>query len=103
MKDVLITGADCIVGSYIDFGIRTNHRSLDITNLTEVVKVCEKHKPKIIIHLAAETDVDLCERDATHAYNVNAIGTYNVATAARTIGAKLVYISTSDVFDGTKT
>jgi len=44
-----------------------------------------------------------CERDATHAYNVNAIGTYHMATAARTIGAKLVYISTSDVFDGTKT
>lgn len=99
----LITGADGMVGSYIDFGIRTNHRSLDITNLTEVLKVCRQHKPKVIIHLAAETDVDLCERDATHAYNVNAIGTYHMATAAKVIGAKLVYISTSDVFDGTKT
>lgn len=91
-----------MVGSYIDFGIRTNHRSLDITNLAEVLKVCKEHKPKFIIHLAAETDVDLCERDATHAYQINAVGTYNIATAARTIGAKLAYISTSDVFDGTK-
>jgi dTDP-4-dehydrorhamnose reductase len=98
----LITGADGMVGSYIDFGIRTNHRSLDITNLREVLKVCEKHQPKTIIHLAAETDVDLCERDATHAYNVNAIGTYHMAAAARSVGAKLVYISTSAVFDGTK-
>jgi len=101
-EHALITGADGMVGSYIDFGVRTNHRSLDITNLAEVLKVCGQHKPKLIIHLAAETDVDLCERDATHAYNVNAVGTYHMATAARILGAKLVYISTSDVFDGTK-
>lgn len=98
----LITGADGMIGSYIDFGIRTNHRSLDVTNFKEVMKVCNEHKPKLIIHLAAETDVDHCERDATHAYQVNAIGTYHMATAAKAIGAKLVYVSTSVVFDGTK-
>lgn len=98
----LITGADGMIGSYIDFGIRTNHRSLDVTNLAEVMKVCNEHKPELIIHLAAETDVDHCERDATHAYKVNAVGTYNMATAARAVGARLVYISTSVVFDGTK-
>jgi len=103
LDQTLITGADGMIGSYIDFGIRTNHRSLDVTNLAEVMKVCNEHTPKLIIHLAAETDVDLCERDATHAYQVNAVGTYHMATAARTVGAKLVYISTSDVFDGTKT
>jgi len=98
----LITGADGMIGNYINFGIRTNHRSLDITNLTEVMKVCNEHKPKLIIHLAAETDVDYCERDETHAYHVNAVGTYHMATAAKTVEAKLVYISTSGVFDGTK-
>ena len=99
----LITGADGMIGSYIDFGIRTNHRSLDVTNLAEVMKVCNAHKPKLIIHLAAETDVDHCEHDAAHAHNVNAVGTYNMATAAKKIGAKLIYISTSGVFDGIKT
>lgn len=98
----LITGADGMIGSYIDFGIRTNHRSLDVTNLAEVLKVCGIHKPKLIIHLAAETDVDQCEHDVTHAYQVNAVGAYNVATAARIVGAKMVYISTSSVFNGTK-
>src|SRR3989344_4148971 len=98
----LITGADGMIGSYIDFGIRTNHRSLDVTNLAEVMKVCNTHKPKLIIHLAAETDVDQCERDETHAYSVNAVGTYHMALAARDINAKLVYFSTSGVFDGTK-
>ncbi len=98
----LITGADGMIGSYIDFGMRTNHRALDVTNFAEVMKVCTERKPKLIIHLAAETDVDHCERDAAHAYNVNAVGTYHVAIAAKSVGAKLVYISTSGVFDGSK-
>jgi dTDP-4-dehydrorhamnose reductase len=102
LETALITGADGMIGSYIDFGVHTNHRALDVTNLAEVMRVCTEHKPKLIIHLAAETDVDHCEHDETHAYNVNAVGTYNVATAAKKIGAKLVYISTSGVFDGAK-
>lgn len=98
----LITGADGMIGSYIDFGIRTNHRTLDVTDLKEVLAVCKKHMPKLIVHLAAEVDFDRCERDTTHAYTVNAVGTYNMALAAREVGAKLVYVSTSAVFDGKK-
>jgi dTDP-4-dehydrorhamnose reductase len=99
---VLVTGASGMVGSYVDFGIKTDHRSLDITDLGEVLRVCELHKPKVILHLAAETDVDRCERDPEHAYAINSIGTYNMAVAAKNFGAKLVYISTAGVFDGEK-
>src|ERR1700754_3933984 len=100
LKHSLITGADGMVGSYIDFGTRTNHRSLDVADLKEVLTVCKKVAPKLIIHLAAETDFDRCERDSANAYMVNAVGTYNMAIAAREVGAKLVYVSTSVVFDG---
>lgn len=99
---VLITGAAGMVGSYVDFGIKTDHRSLDVTDLREVQKMFQKHKPKVVLHLAAEVDVDRCERDSIHASNVNAVGTYNIAIAAREIGALMVYISTSAVFDGSK-
>ncbi len=99
---VLITGADGMVGSYIDFGIKTNRRSLDITDLKETLSIIEKYKPEAIINLAAETDVDRCERDPEYAYFVNSIGAYHVAYAARKIGAKLVHISTAGVFDGEK-
>ncbi|MBU1255832.1 SDR family oxidoreductase [Patescibacteria group bacterium] len=99
---VLVTGSSGMVGSYVDFGIKTDHRSLDVTDLSEVLRVSEFYKPKVIFHLAAETDVDRCERDPEHAYLVNSIGTYNMAVAARNLGAKLVYISTAGVFDGTK-
>lgn len=91
-----------MVGSYVDFGIKTNRRSLDITDLKEAVTVVKKYNPRVVLHLAAETDVDRCERDPEYAFLVNGVGTYNMSVAAREIGAKLVYISTAGVFDGEK-
>jgi dTDP-4-dehydrorhamnose reductase len=99
---ILITGADGMVGSYIDFGIKTNRRSLDVTDLKEATAVIEKYKPEAILHLAAETDVDRCERDPEYAYLVNGCGTYNMASLARKFGIKLIYVSTAGVFDGKK-
>lgn len=99
---VLITGAGGMVGSYVDFGIKTDHTSLDITDLNEVMKIVKHHRPQAIIHLASETDVDLCDHDQNHAYAVNSVGVYNIATAAADVGAKLVYVSTAAVFDGEK-
>jgi dTDP-4-dehydrorhamnose reductase len=91
-----------MVGSYIDFGIKTDKRSLDVADMKETARVIKRHKPDIIIHLAAETDVDRCERDPNYAYIINSIGTYNIALAAKEVKAKLVYISTSGIFDGEK-
>ncbi|MDP2705030.1 MAG: sugar nucleotide-binding protein [Patescibacteria group bacterium] len=102
LNKVLITGASGMVGSYIDFGIKTDRESLDITDLDHVMKVIRHHRPQAIIHLAAETDVDLCDRDPRHAYKVNSVGTYNITIAAKDVGAKLIYISTAGVFDGEK-
>ncbi|KKU82117.1 MAG: dTDP-4-dehydrorhamnose reductase [Parcubacteria group bacterium GW2011_GWA1_47_8] len=103
LNKVLTIGAGGMVGSYVNFGIKTDHRSLDITDFHEVVRIVKQHKPQAIIHLAAETDVDRCDRDPNYAYLVNGAGTYNVATAASEVGAKLVYVSTAGIFDGEKT
>ncbi len=98
----LITGAGGMIGSYVDFGIRTDHTSLDVTDLAAVRATCREYMPPVIVHLAAATDLNRCEKDLAYAHMVNAVGTYNMALAAREIGAKLIYISTSDIFDGTK-
>lgn len=98
----LITGANGMVGSYFAFGLKTDIAELDVTDEEKVFAFVSRLKPRIIIHLAAETDVDRCEKDPEHAYRVNAIGTYNVALAARRVRAKLVYVSTAGVFDGNK-
>jgi dTDP-4-dehydrorhamnose reductase len=102
LSRTLITGADGMLGSYVDFGIKTNKRSLDITDIDETLSVIQKHKPLVILHLAAETNVERCERNPGYAYLVNSLGTYNIATAAKKVGAKLVYVSTSAVFNGQK-
>jgi len=102
LSNTLITGSDGMVGSYVDFGVRTNRRDLDVTDLKEAITQVKKYNPKIIIHLAAETDVDRCERDPGYAFLVNGVGTYNMTVAAREIGAKFIYVSTAGVFDGEK-
>ena len=53
------------------------------------------------MHTAAWTDVDGCEGDPDRAWRVNALGTRNVAEAARLVGARVCYVSTDYVFDGT--
>ena len=59
-------------------------------------------RPDAVIHAAALTDVDACERDPVWAQRVNVEGTRHVADAVHRLGARLVYISTDFVFDGTK-
>jgi len=101
MKEVLITSGG-VLASYIDFGTRLGRRDLDVTDRTAVMKACADRKPKVIIHCAALTDLAFCEQHPDQAHLVNAVGTYHVACGARSIGARLVYISTSGVFDGAK-
>jgi dTDP-4-dehydrorhamnose reductase len=79
----------------------TRHE-LDITDADQVWRIIQYSRPDVIIHAAAFTDVDGAECDCEKAYEVNAIGTKNVAEAAKRVGAKLVYISTDYVFDGQK-
>jgi dTDP-4-dehydrorhamnose reductase len=76
---------------------------LDITNETEVNKAIALIKPDVIVHCAAWTAVDAAE-DEENLEKVRAInsnGTRFLAQAARTNDAKMIYISTDYVFDGT--
>lgn len=74
----------------------------DLTDLASTVATIEGFEPHVVIHTAAMTDVDGCERDREMAYRVNLLGTRNVAVAAGKSSAALVYISTDYVFDGGK-
>lgn len=75
---------------------------MDITNAKEVNEVVSKYNPDVIIHCAAWTQVDKAEEEMLKCYKVNVLGTKNMADASIKTGAKIIYISTDYVFDGTK-
>lgn len=77
-------------------------KEMNITNKDEVEKVILDYKPNVIFHCAAYTAVDKAEEDRENCYNVNVNGTKNIVEVAKKINAKVVYISTDYVFDGTK-
>ncbi len=76
---------------------------LDITNADAVKKAIGEIKPDAVVHCAAWTAVDLAEDEDKRAtvFAVNVKGTENIAVACNKVGAKMVYISTDYVFDGT--
>lgn len=73
---------------------------MDITDQQQCTDMIKTFRPHIIIHCAAYTAVDQAEVDEDTAYAINASGTRNIAVAAESVKAKLVYISTDYVFDG---
>ncbi len=75
---------------------------MDITRPDEIDSILKEHRPDWIFHLAAETDVDLCEKEPDHCFTVNALGTENIVLACRAAQLPMVYISTAAVFDGQK-
>ena len=106
---VVITGASGQLGTDLrnillkESGIKIypfSKSELDITNQVLVKSLFETVKPNIILHCAANTNVDGCELEQVLAYKVNAYGTRNIAVEAERYQARLIYISTDYVFDG---
>lgn len=79
----------------------TDKDELDITDIDEVLNFGGVNRSDVIINCAAITDPKLCEEEPENAFRVNALGARNLSILARKTGAKLVQLSTDDVFDGT--
>lgn len=78
------------------------HDRLAVEDAGAVLRAIPAVRPDVVLHLAAMTRVDACEEDPDRAHVVNALGSRNVARAARLAGALLVHVSTDYVFDGEK-
>lgn len=79
-----------------------NDLSVDITQRERTLKAIMTAAPRVVVHAAAETDVDRCETDRDLARRINVEGTANIADACTKVEAKLILISTDYVFDGSK-
>jgi len=79
-----------------------NMRELDVRNLEDMLEVARDFHPHVLAHLAAETDLEACERDVNYAYEENFVGTQNACVVCSELSIPLVYISTAGVFDGRK-
>ena len=107
---ILITGAGGQLGrELVDAAQAGGHQvsgltraELDVTDSTAVQVAVSRERPDVIIHTAAWTAVDACESDAERAMLFNGTATEHVVSAARKVDARVVYISTDYVFDGTK-
>lgn len=104
---ILVTGANGMLAKEVKekFGkeneiIATDVAELDITNEKAVMDYIMNLKPEYIINCAAYTAVDKAEENYELADKINGDGPANLAKAAKSVGAKLVHISTDYVFGG---
>ncbi len=79
---------------------RYNYFSLDITDGMAVAAFIDQHQPTVIIHTAAITQVDECETNPISCWNTNVTATRFLVSAAESIAAHFIFISTDFVFDG---
>jgi dTDP-4-dehydrorhamnose reductase len=107
-----------------DFEFINLENGTNILDKSKVQKIISSSKAEVVIHMAAKTNVDGCEKDKKRdqqilefqsryemenawvseqtAYAINVFGTQNIIEACKKTHKKIVYISTDFVFDGTK-
>jgi dTDP-4-dehydrorhamnose reductase len=73
---------------------------MDLKDPGTVAAAMEAHRPRVVVHAAAMTSPDDCERDPASARAVNLYGSAALAEHASKLGSRVVYVSTDLVFDG---
>lgn len=109
MKKIFLTGGSGFFGSRFKKTynkqyeiISPSREALDITDKNKVLEILKIYKPDYIIHAAAIASTDFCNNNPELAYKINVEGTENIAKGAKNIGAKLIFLSSEQVFNGNK-
>lgn len=107
---VLVTGANGQLGYDVVRELQKQNiecygatrKDFDLIDFEATEKFIAHYMPDVVIHCAAYTAVDKAEDEQGLCYLVNASATENIAEICKKINAKMLYISTDYVFDGTK-
>lgn len=102
---ILITGAGGLLGPYLSVAFEDAHHQVvvtckhgcDLTNRASVKALLTGCNPDVVVHAAAETNVEYCEAEPVKAYLANRDTTYHIVEQLEP-KAKLVYISTDMVY-----
>lgn len=105
---VLVTGATGMLGQDVVRTLRARGHvclgagsaDFDLLDAEAVQRAVQGFMPEAIVHCAAYTAVDQAESEPERCTAVNGMGTLNIARAALAVNAKLLYISTDYIFDG---
>ncbi len=106
-KKFLVTGASGMLGSCLieklkQYDVVGIGSEIDITSHAVLSEFLENEKPNVIIHAAAYTNVDECERNSDKAYAVNVIGTQNLVNYCTDKNCFFVYLSSTGVYEDSK-
>ena len=109
MKKILLTGGKGFFSKRLasfyhdDYEwVITDKEELDITDRQSVFAFLEELRPDYVIHAAAIAVTDFCNQHPEIAHRINVQGAVNVAEAAKKVSAKMVFLSTEQVFNGNR-
>lgn len=108
MKKILITGNSGFLGSRLAHYFRDkynlllpSHAELNVSHEEAVKAFIEEQRPDVVIHCAALSNTWYCEQHREESHRVNVQGTVRIAKACKLTGAKLVFMSSDQVYNGT--
>ena len=109
MVKILVTGSDSRFGKIFK-KLNTKHKfifrnkkELNILSATSIKKNLKKFKPNYVLHLAGlSRPMEVHEKNISKSINLNIVGTANVVNEVSKLGIKIIYLSSSYVYQGTK-
>lgn len=108
MKKILITGSSGFLGSRLALYYKDkyelllpSHSELNVSREDAVMAYMEEFHPDIVVHCAALSNTWYCEQHPEDSHRVNVQGTVKLAKACKRIGAKLIFMSSDQVYNGT--
>jgi dTDP-4-dehydrorhamnose reductase len=108
---IVVTGSRGRLGAWLcdqfaargDDVVGLDRHNVDLTDAKATRRLIVDAAPDVVLHTAAWTDVDGCAREPERAVLHNGLAAGHVAQAALAASARIISVSTNEVFDGTAT